>query len=225
MKLLQAITIFVLGSAVSASDLLSTYFASGFKEVTEDNLFKYDFAKTLFDSAISRCGADPGADAKKCKEVQTSWQEFKDGKLDADKLKSFMTVDATSLLQKGRQGRPNNTYRGGMEFHIKDNAHPDAKPEDVKKFNEHLLAPGDAMDALCDSPKEMGTKAKALFKDKNELVTCKSITRVVLAVHGYTIPGMSVWAIIGIVAGVVGALVIIGLLVYYFWWRPKKAAF
>ena len=144
--------------------------------------------------------------------------------MSADELKTFMTQDATLLLKNDRERHPSKKHVAVMKSIIEKYKHDKEKAEDLKKFNDHLLSLGEVFDDLCDQSEEMGKTAEALFKDKPELVTCKSMTQVLLALHAYAKGGMNVWLIVGIVGGVVGGLLIIGLLVYFFWWRPKKAA-
>ena len=92
-------------------------------------------------------------------------------------------------------------------------------------MKEYIIASFEVLDDLTDKSEETGKFAEELFKEKPDLVTCKCLTRILVDLHAYAHPASKLWLIIGIVGGVVGGLVIIGLLVYFFWYRPKKAAF
>ena len=238
MHFLKTVTLFGIATAVVSTTDLDPMFkelkAEDINGITEDRLLGLDIVGTLLDGVVGDCQKNMSKDPA-CKAFVDGGTSFKNGKLTAEELKTFLTETVAPMLKRVRnQEQQGKSYRWLMEQVIGEikqslgTLQVKPKPDDVKIVSDHLLAIGESMDDLNEKTEEMGKKMDSLFKEQAELVTCKSVTRVLLALHNYKPAdekGTNIWLIVGIIGGVVGGLVIIGLLVYFFWWRPKKAAF
>ena len=112
-------------------------------------------------------------------------------------LRSFLTGELAIYMKELRACNPEKSFRVILG---------DAKY--MKDRKEPYLAYADALDFLCEETKELGVRADALLLDKPELVTCRSLSRVLLALYSFKLKRISPW-----VAGAIAAVIIISLTV------------
>ena len=215
-----------------------------FAKVSKD--FGWAFVKTLV--LQTKLLASPPADVDAASRALDDLINPKVDKKEEDVKKLLITV-LPPILKVAREevakaeGAP-KTFHEYFESMIKaltNLANHNGVPSDqVKKarhqvfgkFSAQYTTLGGILDDLIDKNADMAKVVDKVFKDKPELIKDGKLTPILEAIaeQGYkdgvitTHGGTSIWLIVGIVAGVIAGLVIIGFLVYYHYVRPKKVA-